>query len=300
LSVARKPSEQPFSANPVIGIRSGDWVDAVNLNGVRHGGEGGEPTARISLNEDDYWSEFEVCSRTVSGLGPFGKFLGESISFISLTSEQGQHIEGGRHLRGEKCRGARGIRLLRIGGKSGSYLDNIKLEFVENFRPSQKVDPDATAILDFSPGGKTITTYENQRFATAQAYERITESLRGSNISIGAEAEYFAKFSASTQFETTDTTRNSIKTTTEQELRSGTSTEQTIAPDQVAVFLSNVTIMMDPEGNPWMHPNYPPSWVFLKPDRFKDMRGKYDLTGGAAVQFGLNTKLVNGYRLLVD
>jgi hypothetical protein len=73
----------------------------------------------------------------------------------------------------------------------------------------------------------------------------MTESLLGSHIGISAEAEYFVKFSISTQLKTTDTTRESIRTTIGEVLHSGTESTQMIDSEEVAVFLSNVTIMMD-------------------------------------------------------
>jgi hypothetical protein len=147
-----------------IGFRTGAEVDAVNLNGARHGGGGGQPTPELTLDQDDYWSEFEVHS-------------GGRVDYVRLRSKQGHEIGGGGG-GGEKREAVKGIRLLRVGGRSGGGLDQIRLEYIENYQPSQKVDANATAVLDFSPGGEMITTYQDKSLATAEAYERITESMR--------------------------------------------------------------------------------------------------------------------------
>jgi hypothetical protein len=276
------PMEYPTS----IGFRTAAEVDAVDLNGVRHGGGGGGPTPVLTLDQDDYWSEFEVHS-------------GGRVDYVRFRSKQGQEISGGGG-GGEKREVVKGVRLLRVGGRSAGRLDQIRLEYIENYRPSQKVDANATAVLDFSPGGEMITTYQDKSLATAEAYERITESMREFSVNTSAEGEYYAKFSVSTGFKTTDSTKETMKSSVEQSLKTGRKSERTVGPNQVAILLSSVTVMKDSDGRPWMYPNASPNWVIIEVDQAKArLVNCYDLTSGMATQIGIRTQIKNGYRMLV-
>ncbi len=120
------------------------------------------------------------------------------------------------------------------GGACGGYLDQIRIEYIENYTPSKTIDDDARAVLDLQPPGRKITTYEDKKLLTAQAYERMTEHSLEFSFNSSAEAEYYAKFSVSTELKTRDSTRESIKTSSEQALNTGTKTEDTLGPDETA------------------------------------------------------------------
>ena len=72
----------------------------------------------------------------------------------------------------------------------------------------------------------------------AEAYERITESMREFSINTSAEGEYYAKFSVATGFKTTDSTKETVKSSVKQSLKTGRKSERTVGPSQVAILLS--------------------------------------------------------------
>jgi hypothetical protein len=162
------------------------------------------------------------------------------------------------------------------------------------------MDSNATAVLDFSPGGETVTTYEDKSLATAQAYERITESMKEFSINTSAEGEYFAKFSVSTGYKAADSSKETVKTSAEQSLKTGRKSERIVGANQVALLLSSVTIMNDSDGRPWMYPNVSANWVYIETDQAKArLVNAYDLTSGIATQLGMRSQIKNGYSVLV-
>jgi hypothetical protein len=43
-----------------LGVRHGDTIDALLLNGTKYGGNGGADPVVVSLDDDDYWNSFKV------------------------------------------------------------------------------------------------------------------------------------------------------------------------------------------------------------------------------------------------
>lgn len=278
------PMEYPQS----IGFWGGRGlvVHQLVLNGNRHGATAGDPTPEITLQKDDYWTEFQVNFK-------------DFIEYIRLKSKHGHEIStgdpGGQYWKAHET----GVRLLRVGGRSGADLDQIKLEYIKNYQASKTVDQNATAVLDFTPGGEETTRYKDRKYETAQAYQRITESMQEFSINTSAEGEFYAKFSASTGFKTSESTKESVQSSVTESVRTAELTKRTIGQDEIAVQVCSVTIMKDSDGNPWMYPNAPPNWAVLKAERFKTLVGYYDLTSGVTTQTGLSSRMTNGYRVLV-
>ena len=191
-----------------------------------------------------------------------------------------------------------GLRILGVGGRSGSLLNAISFTVIENYQQSKTVDRDGLAVLDFTPGGKVITTYEDKSLQTTQAFERTTQSFMELTVNTSAEGEYYAKFSASTGLKTSETTTQTIKTSSEEALKTGKKVEDTIPADQAAFLIAAITVMKDSDGNPWMYPSAGANWVKLRRQDFRQLVGYYDFTGGASTQTGLKVGRKNGLRVL--
>ena len=82
------------------------------------------------------------------------------------------------------------MQLLRVGGRSGALLDNIKLEYVPNYQASTVTEAHAFAALDFQPGGIKITKYREETVQIAEAYSRITEQMIEFIMNTSAEGKY--------------------------------------------------------------------------------------------------------------
>ena len=238
-------SEYPSS----IGIRTGQYIDALILNGMQHGGSGGSNPSTFQLSPEDYWTEFVLRSGTL-------------VDYISLRSKNGAVLSGGGPSGGQTS--LSGLRILGVGGRSGSLLNAISFTVIENYQQSKTVDRDGLAVLDFTPGGKVITTYEDKSLQTTQAFERTTQSFMELTVNTSAEGEYYAKFSASTGLKTSETTTQTIKTSSEEALKTGKKVEDTIPADQAAFLIAAITVMKDSDGNPWMYPSAGANWVKLR------------------------------------
>jgi hypothetical protein len=192
----------------------------------------------------------------------------------------------------------KGARILRIGGAGQGYLDRIKIEYIQNYQPSKNIDDDAQAVLDFQPGGRTITTYQDQKLATAQAYERITEQSIEFTFNTSAEGEFYGKFSASTGLKTANSTKTDIKTSSERALNTGQKIEETLGPDEAAFLIARIQIMQDSDGHYWVYPRLPPTWTKPPTSRFKNLVGYFDFTSGVTTQTGLGHKKQYGMDVL--
>jgi hypothetical protein len=266
-----------------IGIRHGALVDALLLNDTRHGGQGGENPQIFSLDEDDYWTEIEVHS-------------GADVDYLKFKSKRGVEFSGGGG--GGDPHRITGVRLLRVGGRSGAVLDNVKLEYVPNYEASTVMEAHAFAALDFQPGGIKITKYREETVQIAEAYSRITEQMIEFTMNTSAEGEYYAKFSASTGLKTVNTTKEEIKRSSESALKTSQTVEDTIAANEVGVLISAIKVMRDSSGNYWVYPTNNPNWTKLDYAKIGSLAGYYDFTSGLAAQTGLQHKIQYGLKML--
>lgn len=102
-----------------LGLRSGDLVDAIIINGIRYGGTGGRATPEYTLAEDDYINHIDVR-------------YGDKVDFLRFKSKQGVQLSGGGS--GGSGASLSNIRVTRIGGRSGGMLDQIRIEFHPNYK----------------------------------------------------------------------------------------------------------------------------------------------------------------------
>lgn len=273
------PMEYPHS----LGVRGQGYVDALILNEQRRGGTGGDNPQEYTLGSDDYWSEFEV-------------HAGRYVDWVGFKAKSGRSVSGGGG-GGDARFSAKGIRILRIGGAAGRYLDNIRIEYIENYQPS-KVVTEGQAVLDFQPGGRTITTYTDTKTLTAQAYERITEHSTEFTFNTSAEGEYFSKFSASTGFKMTNSTREDVKSSSEQALNTGQKVQETLSPDEAAFLIGNINVMQDSDGHYWTYPTRAPNWVRLPSAKFRNLNNYFDFTSGVSTQTGFSHRKQYGLDVL--
>ncbi len=274
----------PFDLNVVrsIGIRHGDFVDALVLNGIRHGGTGGVASLEHTLEGDDYINQIDLR-------------CGGLVDYISFKTKAGVAIAGGGG--GGIARSLSNIRVLRLGGRSGGLLDQINIEYVQDYQASTVEETGKPAVFAVSPPGSVIQEFQEKEIQTLRAYESIYTTMLSQLDANGSVdlAMNAAKMNASLSV-TTDTKvlRDSI------EERKKTSTSQTInvPSDAVALLVGAVTVMRAPSGTYWLKPEVPPSWLTFKQDKWRDLVGYYDVTGrAAATQIGL--KVANQGNLLI-
>jgi hypothetical protein len=275
------PFEMEYPAS--VGMRSGDQVDALILNGLRHGGTGGINPVIMTLDDDDYWGSFTVRS-------------GDGIDRLELSSVKGIKLAGGGLGGGRQA--IDGVRILRMGGMSGDLLNNLYIEYVANYSPSIVVEPAAFAALDIRPGEVSVVTYREQSSQITEAYDQLTTHVQELSIDASAAGEYFAKFSVATGLKTTTTDTEEIKRSTEEALKTATTVTDTIAGNQVGVLICAIRVLRDNNGHHWVYPTAAANWTKLTAAQFPSLIGYYDFTSGLPAQLGLRNQNLNGLRVI--
>jgi hypothetical protein len=264
----------PFSPrNPQsVGLRSGSLVDAIIINGEQFGESGGSNPTIATLNGDDYWSEFTVRA-------------GEYVDHLTLVSKNGRKVDGGGD-GGDQAHQS-GLRIISIAGRSGLYLDQISLDVVLGYQASTVTAANVEFVLDMETSGQVIKHYSMESVKTAHSYQLVSQQAHEWSMNASAEGEYYAKFSVSTGYKMSDSRTETISDESSQAVETGSSTEQTIGTNEAAFLIGRADILKDSDGHAWMAPTSGSNWVVLPKDRFHELAGKYDLTGGTCTQTGL-------------
>ncbi|MDC7225007.1 MAG: hypothetical protein PQJ60_14760, partial [Spirochaetales bacterium] len=145
-----------------IGLRTGSRVDQIRINGVEHGGDGGSDLGSISLGNDEYINRIDLRS-------------GSEIDKVIFTTNEGHSIGGGGDGGGPST--LENIRVIAIGGRSGSRVDKLNIMYIENYEPSVIEEENVGFILGYSAPFQEFTEYESSREKTADSYEKVTESM---------------------------------------------------------------------------------------------------------------------------
>ena len=95
-------------------LRAGNSVDALILNGSRHGGAGGDLGSSLQLGSGEYISRVEVRH-------------GNYVDRLVFTTNEGRVLSGGGG--GGTLARLDGVRVTSIGGRSGDYLDYIEITY---------------------------------------------------------------------------------------------------------------------------------------------------------------------------
>jgi hypothetical protein len=266
-----------------LGLRGGSLLDAIIINGQKYGGDGGSATNIETLSPGEYWNSIYVRS-------------GSLIDHLKLTSSGGRTVERGGDGGGEATYS--NLRIISISGRCGSLVDSLSFDVVDGYVASTQVASNVEVIMGVETGGQTIKRFHNESTRTAQSYQKVSQHMMEWDVNASASGEYFAKFSASTSLKTSDSSTQTIANEASRQVDAGESWDQTIAADQAAFLVGCVNLMQDSSGNPWMVPVSAADWILLPSSRYRELAGKYDITGGAATQAGLHYEVVHGFRQL--
>lgn len=268
----------------MIGMRHGAWIDALVLNGTQYGGRGGlNPEQRdVSL---DYIAEFRVRAD-------------DRIRHLYFKTKSGKEISGGDDSTGTDV-AYQNVRILRIGGwYDPGMLSYLQIEFVQDYQESEVVERDADGIFDFETGPLEVDDYKEQVSAITNSYTYTSQQLSNMTVDISAGGDFFAKFSASTHLQSQSTDTQSIQQTAQESTKTALTVKKQIQDGHVGVLLGTITVMRDPDGNPWFYPNQAANWTNFALTQADTLVGKYDFTSGFAAQVGLSRGEKNGLRVL--
>lgn len=104
-----------------LSMRADGWIDAVILNGRQYGGNGGGARDVLQFRPGEY------VNRVVIGAGRF-------VDRLEFYTNLEQSISGGDGRQGGRPSGLDNVRVLRIGGRSGQYLDRHDVTYCADYR----------------------------------------------------------------------------------------------------------------------------------------------------------------------
>ena len=268
-----------------LGLRAGNRVDALVLNGVRYGGSGGSNPQEIDLGANDYWCEFQLRS-------------GEAIDYLRFKATNGSEILGGGG-GGSNHGPYTGVRILRIGGRCGESLDSIRIEYIEGYQPSTRVE-EAWGILSLLTANTSISIAQDYASDTVLSYSHSTTVFSGTETStdVSVSGEYYAQYSASTGITTTNSTTESISESCEKHISQSTSLKMdySVGTGQTGFLVAKIQIMRAANGNRyWMYPLTASNWETVDQANYGRLIGYYDFTGGVPLATGLATRDVYGF-----
>lgn len=266
-----------------IGIRSGKFVDALVLNGVNHGGIGGVPSTVYTLEGDDYINHIDIRS-------------GGYVDYLSFRTKNDLNLSGGGP--GGAPQSLSNIRVTRLSGRSGGFLDQLSIEYVPNYAESVVAQAGRQAIFAFSPPGSQIQEYQEREIQTLRAYESILTTMLAQLDASGSVDLAMLAAKASGSLSVTEDTKT-VRESLEERKKSGTAQTISVPDNAVGLLVGAVSVMRAPGGNFWLKPEMPPSWTVFKKSQWQSVFGYFDVTGSAAAtQMGLHTKEKGNLRVI--
>lgn len=252
-----------------LAIRTGKEVDAIIINGSKHGGDGGSMSTTLIFDADEYISAITLRS-------------GSRVDNLQFTTNKGRTIGGGGGGGSEHV--LNNIRVIAIGGRSGSRLDQIQITYVEDYQGSELVEKRGQFVIGFTPQNTVLKEYTESTYKTSDSYENVTETMLSQQYNASVEAEYYAKVSFSTEIKYVNTNLTTVKRELSEQLITGKYTEMNIKEGQVGILLVNGTIMKGSDGKIWMYPNSSLSYAVIAITDYLNVLNHYDLTGELATQ----------------
>ncbi|QPM92182.1 jacalin-like lectin [Pseudooceanicola algae] len=254
-----------------IGFRSGERVDAIILNGERHGGNGGKERPIFEMQSDEYIDEMTI-------------WRGGRIHRIKLTTSRGRAMDVGQS-GGKQSITLKDIRVLGIGGKSGEELDKLRIRYIENYKASDLIETGVSAVVSVIPQGQRIEVSTSQRVsklsATRQLMETVFRFETSTETSAGA-SNAFGEFSAkvNTTFGLEVTSQTEINEQVETEETSTETMSYTPPRGQVGLEIVQVDVFRSQDGLAWMFPTTEPAIVSVsQSEPLANHANLYDMTG---------------------
>jgi hypothetical protein len=236
-----------------IGFRHTNNVEAIILNGTRHGDNQGKETETLELQPEEYISRLAVT--TVNEKGE------TRVRHIELTTSENRRLEAGAPTSGEKTV-LSGVRILGLGGNAGHNVFMTRVRFIENYKPSEVIPGDFFAVTNIIPQGQEFESFKSSRLARMNSSRFFLETVTSIQTSteVGAAVGDFSA-KASTEFGFSVTTQSEFTEQAETE----TTESQTFryAPPEGHVGLEVVPMdaFRASDGSIWYFPTHSPSIV---------------------------------------
>jgi hypothetical protein len=258
-----------------LGVRSHARIDALLLNGSRRGGAGGTEREILEFHPDEYINYLAIKS-------------GARVDRLEIGTNKGRGFNYGGN--GGTAVALRNIRVLGLGGNSGSELDKLRVRYIPNYTESSLIEGNQVAIIDILAPGESIEQSVSREVSHLSAAKRILayELTLGVGSQLGTESnpigEFVAKLTASVGLKRTSTTEINEEIRIIEE----SSQKRTFSTPMGSVGLDMVLVDVYREaenGLVWLFPVSESQIVTVPLDSgLAASTGAYDLTRLVAVQ----------------
>lgn len=221
----------PFASGSIreLRFRSGTKIDAILINGVQHGGNGGGLSDSVRLTLDKQLQDIGYAMQDgVLGSLTFYFTDGSKVSIGENRSETRVSTELG-------CDPA-DLLIIALGGWSGDYLDALDPVCVVGFSQSSVLDQNATAVIGAVPKGITRTEYVENIAKQAESYEHALTQTHSVTTSASVSGTYYVTASLETEYSYTWTSQTKIGKSIEDQLTNATTEKITPPDDAYAMF----------------------------------------------------------------
>ncbi|MGM3173012.1 jacalin-like lectin [Dickeya lacustris] len=247
-----------------LGLRTGSRVDQIQINDENHGGNGGSALGAITLGNNEYINRVDLRS-------------GSEIDYVKFTTNKGTSLGGGGN--GGGAHVLENVRVLYIGGRSGSRVDALDITYVKDYVPSKVVAEKVGFILSYVAPFTELEEYTDSHQKTVDSYKQVTEHMLDQKYSASVQGEYYVKVSTSTDIEIKDTNLTTIESELTRELQHSIKKTTKVPENYVGITVVSGTILLGEDNNYWMHPSTEPSYSVIKQTDYTNMLNHYDLTG---------------------
>ena len=236
-----------------IGFRSTSRVEAILLNGTRHGDNQGDETETLEMQPDEYISGIEVT--TIDERGEI------RVRHVKLTTSLNRTLEAGSAGSGEKTV-LSGVRILGLGGNAGHNVFMLRVRFIENYQPSEVIPGQFFAVTNIIPQGQKFTRFTSSRVARMNSSRFFLETMMSVQTTTEASAA-MGDFSAkvSTEYGFSVTTQSEFIEEVETETVDSQTTEYAPPAGHVGLEIVPMEAFRASDGSIWYFPTHAPSIV---------------------------------------
>lgn len=276
MSIVTKPfgrdggREFDIEAVKSLGFRSGGRIDALLLNGIRHGGNGGKEGTTREFQPDEFIESITIRH-------------GARIDAVEIHTNAGNTLSGGG--KGGVEEKLTNIRVLGFGGRSGKELDKLRVRFIKNYTEPTLVEENQAAIINLVAPGESIERSEFKEISRLSASKQVMETVFSASASAESAAlgNYIAKLTASTSI-----TRTSMREIVEEvKTKEETAEKKTYLPPKGSAGLEmvQVDVFREEDGFAWMIPVSKSGLISVSLEKgLSPSISAYDLTGHLAAQ----------------
>lgn len=256
---------------------SGTKIDAIEINGDRHGGGGGGVSDSARLTRD----------RQINDIGyAMNEGVLGSLTFYFTDGTQ-MSIGKARQetlLSAELNCAPGDLRVIALGGWSGEFLDALDPVCVVGFSEASILDSDATAVIGAIPQGVTRTEYVENIAKRAESYEHALTQSHSVTTNASVSGTYYVTASIETEYTYSWTSQTTIGKAIEDQLKEATTEE--IKPPEGAYAMFEITHgqIIAPGGDTSQSiflpvGNVTSTYIPVTDDTIDNLVGMYDLGG---------------------